>query len=175
MKRSIPLWAAAICWLATIAGAAVWAQGKKPAPQQPTLEYGYLPRVYSTIHTPTVGEWLEMRFNAANASTIRVTPNFRRLHLKCILTKSRLLLTMDLEPQPGWKHYRGRGKFSGDLKQVKADLGAAIDQGLKTVRQYFPEIRDRDIGMVLFINSESAGIWDAGKLTLGQLKPPAQR
>lgn len=167
MGKRIPLWAAAVVWVVTLA-VGVWAQKpEKPAPASP---YPYLPAKYGQIHMPSVAEWLELRFNVANGSTTRITQHFLRRHLKCSLRKDRLILTMDLEPMPSWKFYEGQGKFSGDQKRVEKDISAAIDTAIKTTKQYFPEVKDKDIALLLFMNSEIAGQWDGGKLGLGRSK-----
>ena len=181
MKRSIPLWLAVAGWALTL-GIAAWmqtagAQEPEPAPPsaRPQAEYPYLPAGFSAPYLPTVADWQAMTLNAVNASTTRISTHFDRNSLACILTPERLVLTMDLAPRPSWTHYQGGGKFTGDRARAERDLQAAVDIALATARGYLPGLKDEDVALLLSINSEIAGQWANGKLSLGAPARPAVR
>jgi len=139
----------------------------KPGDEPPTLsEYPYLPNRYGEAYIPSVAEWQALRVTALGASTTRITDQFQRQHLTCFATPKGMVLTLDLLPEATWKLYSGAGKFSGPPERVKADLQKAIDSTMRLVRSFFPEIRDKDLSMRLYINSESIGTWEEGKLNL---------
>lgn len=142
-------------------------EAAKPGDDPATLsEYPYLPNRYGEAYIPSVAEWQALRVTALGASTTRITEQFQRQHLTCFATPKGMVLTLDLLPEASWKLYSGGGKFSGPPAQVKADLQKAIDATMRLVRSFFPEVRDKDLAMRLYINSENIGNWDDGKLTL---------
>lgn len=139
----------------------------KAAEDPATLsEYPYLPNRYGEAYIPSVAEWQALRVTALGASTTRITDQFQRQHLTCFATPKGLALTLDLLPDASWKLYAGGGKFSGPPDRVKADLQKAIDATMRLVRSFFPEVRDKDLSLQLYLNSERIGSWDDGKLTL---------
>jgi hypothetical protein len=140
----------------------------KPAPQEaPTLsEYPYLPARYGEAYIPSVADWQALRVTALGASTTRITEQFSRQHLTCFATRKGLVLTLDLLPQPTWKFTAPGGKFTAPPEKVKPDLQKAVDGTMRFVRHFFSEVRDQDVSIQLFINSESVGVWEQGKLTL---------
>jgi hypothetical protein len=144
--------------------------GKEPAKaaEDPATlsEYPYLPNRYGEAYIPSVAEWQALRVTAPPASTTRITDQFQRQHLTCFATPRGLALTLDLLPDASWKLYSGGGKFSGPPERVKADLQKAIDATMRLVRSFFPEVRDKDLSLQLYMNSERVGSWDEGKLTL---------
>lgn len=143
-------------------------KAEKPgADEPPSLsEYPYLPNRYGEAYIPSIAEWQALRVTALGASTTRLTEQFSRQHLTCFATPKGLVLTLDLVPESGWKHYAGGGKFTAPAETVKQDLQKTIDSTLRFVRSFFPEIRDKDLTVRLYIKSESIGAWEAGKLTL---------
>jgi hypothetical protein len=180
---NIPCWLAVVgCTGSLLVGAlaqrlpAVGAQAagkaEKPgADEPPSLsEYPYLPNRYGEAYIPSIAEWQALRVTALGASTTRLTEQFSRQHLTCFATPKGLVLTLDLIPEPAWKQYAGGGKFTGPTDTVKQDLQKAIDSTLRFVRSFFPEVRDKDLTVRLYIKSESIGVWEAGKLTLASEK-----
>lgn len=140
----------------------------KPDAEEPATltEYPYLPNRYGEAYIPSIAEWQALRVTALGASTTRLTEEFSRQHLTCFATPKGLVLTLDLIPEPGWKHYAGAGKFNAPAEQVKPDLQEAVDTTLRFVRSFFPEVRDKDLSIRLYIKSGSVGVWEGGKLTL---------
>lgn len=139
----------------------------KPGDEPATLsEYPYLPNRYGEAYIPSVAEWQALRVTALGASTTRITDQFQRQHLTCFATPKGLVLTLDLLPDASWKLYAGAGKFTAPADRVKPDLQKAIDSTMRLVRSFFPEVKDKDLSMRLYINSESIGTWGDGKLTL---------
>lgn len=171
MNARMPLWLALAGCVAAVSLGKVWGQAagdeKKPGAGQPlTLtEYPYLPNRYGEPYIPSVAEWQALRLTALGASTTRITQEFSRQHLTCFPTPKGLVLTLDLLPQPGWKVY-ANGKFTGSVEKAKPDLQKALDATMRFVRNFFSEVRDKDVTIRLFINSESVGVWEGGKLTL---------
>lgn len=142
-------------------------EAAKPGEEPATLsEYPYLPNRYGEAYIPSVAEWQALRVTALGASTTRITEQFQRQHLTCFVTPKGIVLTLDLLPEATWKLYAGGGKFSGPPEKVKTDLQKAIDSTMKLVRSFFPEVRDKDLSMRVYINSESVGTWEEGKLAL---------
>ncbi|HTE21227.1 MAG TPA: hypothetical protein VK689_22920 [Armatimonadota bacterium] len=170
MKVRVPLWVALAGCLGCLVLGSVRAQMPKaepPQPEAPTLtEYPYLPNRYGEAYIPSVADWQALRLTALGASTTRITEEFNRQHLTCFVTRKTLILTLDLVPQPQWKFYAGGGKFSAPVSKVKPDLQKAVDGTMKFVRNFFSEVRDKDVQLRLFINSESVGAYENGKLTL---------
>ncbi|HEU4754159.1 MAG TPA: hypothetical protein VFU47_13700 [Armatimonadota bacterium] len=169
MKPQFPLWLALAGCLGALALGHGWAQGqqeKKPDEPPALTEYPYLPNRYGEPYIPSVAEWQALRLTALGASTTRITEQFSRQHLTCFPTPKGLVLTLDLLPQPEWKHYAGNGKFSAPPATVRPDLQQAVDVTMRFVRNFFPEVRDQDVTIRLFIRSENVGAWEAGKLTL---------
>jgi hypothetical protein len=176
MRLRIPLWAALAACLGCIALGRVAAQAppaEKPgAGEPPSLtEYPYLPNRYGEAYIPSVAEWQAIRLTALGASTTRITNEFSRQHLTCFPTNKGLVLTLDLLPQPAWKHYAGGGKFNAPVDKVKPDIQKAADLTVKFVRNFFSEVHDKSISLRIFINSEGVGVWENGKLTLHAEKP----
>jgi hypothetical protein len=58
------------------------------------------------------------------------------------------------------------------VEKVKPDLEKAVKATLGFVRNFFSEIRDKDIGLRVYLHSEYVGIWENGKLTLKVEQPP---
>jgi hypothetical protein len=161
---------------ALIAGSSLrgsWAQDteKKP-PAAPALsEYPYLPDRYGEAYIPSVADWQAVRLTALGASTTRLTEHFSRLHLTCFAGPKGLALTLDLLPEPSWKYYAGGGKFSAPPATVKPELEKAIAESVRFVRAFFPEVKDDNLHMRVYVRSENVGVWEGGKLTLNGEKP----
>lgn len=179
----VPLWAALLgCTGTLLLGSAVSllspvraqapGNAQKPGDEPAALtEYPYLPNRYGEAYIPSIAEWQALRVTALGASTTRLTEEFSRQHLTCFATPRGLVLTLDLIPEPGWKHYAGGGKFNVPADQVKPDFQQAIDATLRFVRSFFPEVRDKDVSIRLYVKSASIGTWEGGKLTLNAEKP----
>ena len=58
------------------------------------------------------------------------------------------------------------GKFSVPAEKVKPDLEKAVKATLGFVRNFFSEVRDKDVALRVYIRSEYVGVWENGKLTL---------
>lgn len=170
MALKLPLWTALAACLGSIALGAAWSQAAEQTAEgnQPEAltEFPYLPPRYAEPYLPSIAEWQAMRLTALGASTTRLTEHFSRQHLTCFATPKGLVLTLDLLPQPGWKHYAGGGKFNAPAEQVKPDLQKAIDATLRFTRNFFSEVRDKDVTIQLYLNSENAGTWTDGTLKL---------
>jgi hypothetical protein len=177
LKARVPLWLALAACLACATLGRVVAQDPPPPPkpgegEQPAFtEYPYLPNRYGEAFIPSVAEWQALRLTALGASTTRVTDEFSRQHLTCFVTPKGLVFTLDLLPQPKWKHSLPGGKFSAPVEVVKPDIQKAVDLTIRFARQFFSEVRNENILMRVFINSESVGVWENGKLTLNVEKP----
>jgi hypothetical protein len=177
MAIRIPLWLALTGCLGSAALGIVYAQGpeKKEAPQKPELpsltEYPYLPNRYGEVYFPSVAEWRALQVTSLGASTTRLTEEFSRQHLTCFATTKGLVLTLDLLPQPNWKFALPGGKFSAPVEKVKPDLEKAVKATMGFVRNFFSEVRDKDVSLRVYINSEYAGVWEDGKLTLKVEQP----
>jgi hypothetical protein len=178
MRLRIPLWAALVMCAGSVALGSVWAQGqgeeKKPEDPGFLSEYPYLPNRYGEPYIPSVADWQAMRLTALGASSTRLTEHFSRKHLTCFPTPRGLVLTLDLEPQPGWKHYAGGGKFSSPAARVKPDLEQAVKMVLPFLRSFFPEVADKDVTLQVYLNSERVGAWQKGELTLAASPPQAK-
>jgi hypothetical protein len=168
LTRRIPLWVAlaACLFCAAIGTLRAQDQKDKDEPKPPPIEYDYLPDHYSQPYIPTLAEWQAMRITALGASTTRLTENFTRQHLTCFTTPKGLVFTLDLVPQPEWTFALPGGKFSVPVEKVKPDLQKAIDASMRFVKNFFPEIEDKDVSMRLYLRSERIGVWENGKLTL---------
>lgn len=180
----VPLWAALAPALAGLAIGGVGAQlaEQKPAAQKqdaPELaglpSYPFLPPTYAQPFVPSIADWQALRLSAYGASTTRITDNFSRQQLSCFLTPKGLAMTLDLLPQPEWKHYAGQGRFAAPLDRVRPDLQQAVDFTLKYTRNFFPEIKDGDITIALHIRSERVGVWENGKLSFTVDKQASRR
>ena len=175
----IPLWLALASSAGCLALGTVWAQGqggeKKPEAPGFLSEYPYLPDRYGEPYIPSVADWQAMRLTALGASNTRLTEHFSRRHLTCFPTPKGLVLTLDLEPQPGWKLYAGGGKFTAPVARVKPDLEAAVDMVLPFLRSFFAEVANKDVTIQVYLNSERVGVWQNGALTLLAEKPAGER
>jgi hypothetical protein len=176
MRLRIPLWMALAACLGCIALGRVVAQApepQKPGGEEPlTLtEYPYLPAKYGEPYIPSVAEWQAIRLTSLGASTTRITNEFSRQHLTCFPTGKGLQLTLDLLPQPSWKFSAPGGKFTAPVEKVKPDIEKAATLTIRFVRNFFSEVRDKDLTMRVFINSEGVGVWEDGKLTLYAERP----
>ena len=179
MRAQIPLWLAAAVWIGSM-GVVVWAQnGEKPEqpekPELPTLktEYPYLPNRYGELYFPSVAEWQAMQITSLGASTTRLTQEFQRQHLTCFLGQKGFIMTLDLLPMPEWKHYAGGGKFNAPAAKVQPDVEKAVAASLRSLRAFFPEVRDQDVTVRLFMKSEPIGMWEGGTLKLTAFAKPA--
>ncbi len=182
MKARIPLWLAAAVWIGSI-GVAVWAQNDdKPEKSEkpdngglPTIktEYPYLPNRYGELYFPSVAEWHAMQLTSLGSSTTRITQDFERQHLTCFLGQKGFVMTLDLLPMPEWKHYAGGGKFNAPAARVQPDIEKAVAASLRSLRAFFPEARDQDVTMRLFMRSEPIGTWEGGTLKLAAFAKPA--
>lgn len=179
----VPLWlAAAGCAVSLAAGAAIGvgrparAQTPEPGKEEAPApsEYPYLSARYGEAYIPSVAEWQAMRLTALGASTTRLDEHFNRQHVTCFATPKGLLMTLDLVPLPGWSYYRSGGKFGAPLEKVKPDLEKAVEKTLRFTRSFFGEVKDQDISLRLFINSEFVGACEGGKLTLKAEQPETQ-
>lgn len=169
MQLRIPLWLAVAGCLGALALGRVAAQApEKPGEGEPkTLtEYPYLPDKYGEPYIPSIAEWQALRLTALGASTTRLTEQFSRQHLTCFPTARGLVLTLDLLPQPAWKYSAPGGKFTVPAEKVKPDLQKAVETNMRFVRSFFSEVRDKDVTVQVFINSERVGTWENGQLTL---------
>jgi hypothetical protein len=178
MTNRVPLWVAVAGCVGSVflgmaavqmspARAQAQAEKKPGAEEPPTLtEYPYLPNRFGEPYIPSFAEWQALQVTALGASTTRITQEFQRQHLTCFATPKGIMMTLDLLPDASWKHYAGAGKFSAPADQVKPDLQKAIDTTMKLVRSFFPEAQNKDVSVRLYINSESVGKWEAGKLLL---------
>lgn len=167
----IPLWSAIAACLFTAGIGALWAQAPKESKDDkevkpPPVEYTYLPDHYSQPYIPSLAEWQAMRITALGASTTRLTEHFSRQHLTCFTTPKGLVFTLDLLPQPEWKFSEPGGKFNVPAEKVKPDLQKAIDASMRFVKNFYPEIEDKDVSMRLYLRSERIGVWENGKLAL---------
>lgn len=174
MRLRIPLWIAVAACFACVALGRVFAQdpNKKPEGEEPATltEYPYLPNKYGEPYIPSVAEWQAQRLTALGASTTRVTDEFSRQHLTCFPTPKGLILTLDLLPQPKWKYLGANGKFTAPVEKVKPDIEKAVDANVRFMRNFFSEVRDKDVSIQVFISSERVGTWEDGKLTLNAEK-----
>jgi hypothetical protein len=152
----------------TLGGVAAQQKEPEKKPDEPPVltEYPYLPNRYGEAFIPSVADWQALRVTALGASTTRITEQFSRQHLTCFATPKGLMLTLDLIPQPTWKHYAGGGKFSAPAATVKPDLQETVDTTMRFLRNFFPEVKDQDVTIRLFIHSERVGDWTGGKLLL---------
>lgn len=170
MKIRVPLWAALLaCGCGLLLGAThapVRAQGQPGKVLEPLAEYNYLPARYGEVYVPSLAEWQALRLTALGASTTRLTEQFSRQHLTCFATPKGLVLTLDLLPQPTWKHYQPGGKFNAPPDTVRPDLQKAVDATMRFVRSFYPEVKDQNILLRLYMHSESIGLWEDGKLLL---------
>jgi hypothetical protein len=178
MRLRVPLWAALAACLGCVALGRVAAQAptpEKPGGEEPPAltEYPYLPNRYGEPYIPSVAEWQAIRLTALGASTTRITNEFSRQHLTCFPTGKGLVLTLDLLPQPAWKYSAGGGKFNAPVDKVKPDIQRATDATIRFVRNFFSEVRDKDVTLRLYLNSEAIGTWTNGKLLLDAEKPAA--
>ncbi|MBI3910212.1 MAG: hypothetical protein HY320_04680 [Armatimonadetes bacterium] len=166
MKSRILLWLALVAGAGTAALAVAWAQGQSREEEPARSEYAYLPARYGEVYIPSVAEWQALQLTALCASRVRITKNFSREHLNCYPQRDRMIVTLDLVPEPPFTLYAGGGKFTGPPEKVKPALQEALDISLKTVRAFFPEIRDQDLQVRLYVQSELVGTWTAGTLDL---------
>ncbi len=178
MKLRVPLWLALIACLASATVGMVRAQdpkeGKDPKDGKETpspSEYPYLPTRYGEAYIPSVADWQAIRLTALGASTTRLTDDFNRQHLTCFATPKGLFLTLDLAPRESWKFSAPGGKFTVPAEKVKPSIGNAVDLTMRFVRNFFSEVRDKDVSMRVYINSELVGVWENGALTLNAEKP----
>ena len=173
MKRTVPLWLALAGCLGCLAiGRGVAQAPEKPEPEPPTLtEYPYLPNRYGEAYIPSIAEWQALRITSLGASTTRLTEEFSRQHLTCFATPKGLVLTLDLVPQPKWKFSAPGGKFTVPAEKVKPDIQKAVDLTMRFVRNFFSEVRDENVVIQVFINSERVGVWQNDRLTLTAEKP----
>ena len=178
-KHTIPTWLAAAGCLAGLLAGLTLSHGKEARAQadkeaqKPELvnEYPYLPDHYGQPFMPSVAEWQAMRLTSLGASTTRLTEEFSRQHLTCFPTPKGLIMTLDLLPQPSWTYFKSGGTFTVPAEKVKPDLLKAVDASMRFTRNFFPEIRDKDVTIRLYIHSESVGTWTDGKLALNGEKP----
>lgn len=169
MQARIPLWTAVAACFGCLALGRVFAQDPpKPGEGEPPAltEYPYLPNKYGEPYIPSVAEWQALRLTALGASTTRLTEEFSRQHLTCFATPKGLVLTLDLLPQPAWKLSAPGGKFTAPVEKVKPPIQKAVDTNMRLVRTFFSEVRDKDVTVQVFINSERVGTWENGRLTL---------
>lgn len=181
LHSRVPLWLAlAACAVSLAAGAALGigrpARAQTPEPDKgeapPPSEYPYLSARYGEAYIPSVAEWQAMRLTALGASTTRLDEHFNRQHVTCFATPKGLLMTLDLVPLPGWNYYQPGGRFSAPVEKVKPDLEKAVEKTLRFTRSFFGEVRDPDISLRLFINSEFVGAFEGGKLSLKAEEAP---
>lgn len=169
MKMQVPLWLTLAGCLGCLAvGRGVAQAPEKPeGPEPPVLtEYPYLPNRYGEPYIPSIAEWQALRLTSLGASTTRLTEEFSRQHLTCFATPRGLVLTLDLLPQPAWKLSGPGGKLTVPAEKVKPEIQKAVDLTLRFVRNFFSEVRDKDVTVQVFINSERVGAWQDGQLTL---------
>ena len=83
---------------------------------------------------------------------------------------SGLELLVGTQTQPEWNMYRGDGHFSCSDREVRSTYQEAADGGedsiMASVYTFFPQIADKDVTIVFFINSSPVGTWHGGKMTL---------
>jgi hypothetical protein len=171
LQCRVPVWVAIVPTLCSLTIPVVRAQqpadDKKPAaPQVALSEYPYLPDRYGEPYIPSIADWQAIRLTALGASTTRITDQFYRQQLSCFTTPKGLALTLDLVPVAGWKHVGADGKLTGTPEQVKPDLQKAVDVTMRFVRNFFAEVRNQDVALRVYVNSQNVGSWEQGKLTL---------
>lgn len=172
-NHSVPTWLAGggclaclILGLTLSHGKEARAQADKEAKPDLVSEYPYLPDQYSQPFMPSVAEWQATRLTSLGASTTRLTEEFSRQHLTCFPTPKGLVMTLDLVPQSTWTYFKEGGTFTVPAAKVKPDLLKAVDASMRFTRNFFPEVKDKDVNIRLYIRSESVGAWTDGKLTL---------
>lgn len=175
MTVRVPLWVALAACVGCVALGSVRAQqpAEKREQKEPEVltEYPYLPARYGEVYMPSLAEWQALRLTALGASTTRITDNFSRQQFTCFVTPRGFAMTLDLLPEPTWKLYAGGGKFTASPEVVKPELQKAIDAVMRSARNFFPEMQDKDVTLRLFVKSEMVGVWQGGKLTLSSEQP----
>jgi hypothetical protein len=175
-KHAVPVWIAGAASIASLTlgltlshGKEARAQADKEAPKgEVASEYPYLPDQYSQPFMPSVAEWQATRLTSLGASTTRLTEEFTRQHLTCFPTPKGLVMTLDLVPQPTWTYFKTGGTFTVPAAKVKPDLLKAVEASMRFTRNFFPEVKDKDVTIRIYIRSESVGTWTDGKLALNE-------
>lgn len=173
MSRQVPTWLALagctgslVLGAAGFAGRSAQAQNQKPAAEPAPKEYTYLPEGYSEVHFPSRAEWQALQFTAICAGSMGLTDNFSRKQATCKPFPTHLDVTQDLIPRPQWKHSLPGGKFSAPPAVVKPAIVEATKVTLEDLRRFFPEIKETDVRVRIFVEGDSVGVYEKGKLTL---------
>ncbi len=166
-RVKIPLWVVLAACLGCLALGGVRAQD----PVVPG-EYPFLPARYGEAYIPSVAEWQAMRLTLFGSIPSSLTDHFIRRNQTCLTTSKGLLISLDLEPRPGWNGFAG-GRLTQTAEQVTPALEAASKAAMGTTRRFFSEVKDENVFLQITIMGTPVAAWENGKLRITAAPKPA--
>ena len=130
-------------------------------------DFDFLPAYYSESYTPTLVEWREVQFNALEGYERYLTD--RLVQTSCVLDINEygMPLRVGTSTTPDWDMYLGDGDFACGDEDVRTTYTEAAEKLADSVRDYFPEIADEDLGIEFFMEDLPVAEWEHGETLVG--------
>ena len=135
--------------------------------QEDDWDIWYLPESYSESYTPTLLEWKELDFNAANAHEAWLSDRLQRTYCTLCSMDEFMFMEVGTKTQPGWDMYMGDGQFACSDEEVRATYAEAARHELMAISLCFPGIDKEAVTIDFLIEGKSIGYWWDGEIMLG--------
>ncbi len=154
-------------WLTIGVVVVAFVAGMVVAQEEEELDLDYLPEYYLESHTPTLAEWREVQFNALEDGELYLTD--RLVQTSCVLYVEYwgINLEVNTSTKPDWDMYLGDGDFACGDEDVRTTYAEAAEKLADSVRDYFPEIADGDLGIEFFMEDVPVAEWEQGETLVG--------
>ena len=152
-------------WLIIAAVAVVGFVAGVVVAQEEDLDF--LPAYYSESHIPTLVEWREVQFNAIEDGELYLTDRLGQTSCVLYVEYWGINLEVNTSTKPDWDMYLGDGDFACGDEDVRTTYTKAAEKLADSVRDYFPEIADEDLGIEFFMEDVLVAEWEHGETLVG--------
>ena len=135
--------------------------------QEDEWDFDFLPAYYSESHTPTLVAWREVQFNALEDHDVYLTDRVGQTSCELFVEEWGIDLEVGTSTELDWDMYLGDGHFACSEEEVRTTYAEAAEKLADSVRDYFPEIADGDLGIEFFMENVPVAERECGETLVG--------